>query len=90
MDTPEVIRGSVDGKKKYCRIPIRSKTAQTMIESCQTELDAEKILAMPHDLAVRTIDAIIDDWQYWYNRAGELFVRWAAYENMNDKGETQI
>ncbi len=74
MNEYEIIRGSVDGKEKYCRIPVRSKIAEQMAENDITELTAEKILEMPHDIAVRTIDAIMADWQYWLKRAGELFV----------------
>lgn len=47
----EIIRGTIDGKQKYCRIPIRSKLAETIMDDEDTELSAEKILAMPHDKA---------------------------------------
>lgn len=69
-----IIRGTINGKNKYCRIPIRSKLAETMIEDEETNLSAEKILAMPHDKAIKTIDAIMQDWLYWLKRAGELWV----------------
>lgn len=74
MDEYKVIRGEIDGQAKYCRIPIRSKTADIMQEIGIDELNAEKILEMPHDTAVRTIDAIMHDWKYWLNRANELFI----------------
>ena len=32
MNEFEIIRGAIDGKEKYCRIPIRSKIAETMVE----------------------------------------------------------
>lgn len=70
----EIIRGTIDGKQKYCRIPIRSKLAETIMDDEDTELSAEKILAMPHDKAAAVIDAIIQDWLYWLTRAGELWV----------------
>ena len=85
-DECEIIRGEIDGKKKYCRIPIRSRTIEQMQVSGVAELSAETILAMPHDEAARTIDAIVEDWSYWLRRANELFVRWAAQEA--GKGET--
>lgn len=69
-----VIRGEIGGKAKYCRIPIRSKIADVMQESDIYELNAGKILEMPHDQAIRTIDAIVEDWRYWLNRANELFI----------------
>ena len=70
----EIIRGTINGKAKYCRIPIRSKTAEQMQQNGITELSAETILAMPHDSAAKVIDAIIADWAYWLRRANELFV----------------
>jgi hypothetical protein len=76
----EIIRGTVDGQAKYCRIPVRSKTAEQMQEVGVAELSAETILEMPHDLAVKTIDAILADWQYWLKRANELFVLWAGLQ----------
>lgn len=85
MDEYEIIRGSVDGKNKYCRIPIRSKTAAQMEENGLTEISSEKILAMPHDMAANTIDAIIDDWSYWLKRANELFVMWAACQSSREE-----
>ena len=75
MSEFEIIRGSVDGKEKYCRIPIRSKTAELMVSEGTDELNAATILSMPHQQAVNTIDAIIADWMYWLKRAGELFVQ---------------
>lgn len=74
MDEFEIIRGTVKGKEKYCRIPVRSRTAELMQEADVAELSAEAILSMPHDAAVRVIDAIIDDWAYWLRRANELFI----------------
>lgn len=74
MDKYGIVRGEINGKAKYCRIPIRSKTAEQMQQNNIGELSAEKILEMPHDVAARTIDAIIDDWAYWLRRANELFV----------------
>ena len=70
----EVIRGEIDGQKKYCRIPIRSKIYETVMEDESTELSAETILAMPHEKAAAVIDAIMEDWLYWLKRAGELWV----------------
>ena len=62
---PSVIRGTINGKAKYCRIPVRSKIYEQMQES--GEFSAETILAMPHEKAVAVIDAI--------RRAGEYFVQ---------------
>ncbi len=76
----EIIRGSVDGKQKYCRIPVRSKIAETMMEKEIYNLNAEAILAMPKQEAALCIDAIVSDWQYWLVRAGELFIRCQAAE----------
>ena len=70
---PSVIRGTINGKAKYCRIPVRSKIYEQMQES--GELSAETILAMPHEKAVAVIDAIMADWFYWMRRAGEYFVQ---------------
>ncbi len=70
----EIIRRKIDGEQKYCRIPIRSKLAETIMDNTDTELSAEKILAMPHDKAAAVIDAIMRDWLYWMKRAGELWV----------------
>lgn len=74
MEEYEIIRGDIDGAHKYCRIPIRSRLAEQMAEDDITELTAKTILAMPHDQAIRVIDAIVADWQYWLKRANELFV----------------
>ena len=68
----EVIRGELDGQKKYCRIPIRSKLYETVMEDENTELSAESILAMPHEKAAAVIDAIVEDWLYWLKIAGKL------------------
>ena len=70
---PQVIRGTINGKAKYCRIPVRSKLYELMQES--GELSAETILAMPHEKAAAVIDAIMSDWMYWMRRAGEYFVQ---------------
>lgn len=70
----EIIRGTINGEQKYCRIPIRSKLAETIMDDTNTELSAEKILAMPNDKAAAVIDAIMQDWLYWMKRAGELWV----------------
>ena len=70
---PSVIRGTINGKAKYCRIPVRSKLYDLMQES--EELSAETILAMPHEKAVAVIDAIMSDWMYWMRRAGEYFIQ---------------
>ncbi len=75
---PQIIRGTIDGKAKYCRIPVRSKLYETMQEG--GELSAEAILAMPHEKAVVVIDAIMADWFYWMRRAGEYFVQLAPQE----------
>ena len=83
----KVIRDSINGKKKYCRIPIRSRMAEVMQESGIYELNAEKILEMPHDTAIRTIDAILYDWKYWLNRANELFVILGGMETDKEKGK---
>lgn len=94
----EILRGKVDGKEKYCRIPIRSKVADVIYEEGISELSAEKILEMPHSTAINTIDAIIEDWCYWLGRANELFVlrrgqieaqRWIPVsERLPEKGAT--
>ena len=67
----EIIRGEIDGQKKYCRIPIRSKLFEAIMEDATTELSADAILNMPHDKAAAVIMA---DWMYWLRRAGELWV----------------
>ena len=74
MNEFEIIRGAIDGKEKYCRIPIRSKIAETMVEDGKSELSAAAILSMPREHAERTIDAIMQDWLYWLKRANELYV----------------
>lgn len=74
MSEFEIIRGEIDGKAKYCRIPIRSKIAETMMEDGKFELSADAILSMPREQAARTIDAIMQDWLYWLKRANELYV----------------
>lgn len=74
MNEPGVIRGAVDGQEKYCRIPIRSRLYESVMEDEKTELSAEMILSMPHDKAAAVIDAIMADWIYWLKRAGELWV----------------
>ena len=51
MSECEIIRGAIDGKKKYCRIPIRSRTAERMQEDGVAELSAEAILDMPREQA---------------------------------------
>lgn len=70
---PSVIRGTINGKAMYCRIPVRSKLFELMQES--GDLSAETILAMPHEKAVAVIDAIMHDWLFWMPRAGEYFVQ---------------
>ena len=70
---PEIIRGTIEGVKKYCRIPIRSKLYELMQDD--GELTADKILSMPHEKAITVIDAIMADWMYWMRRAGEYFVQ---------------
>lgn len=72
-EQPGVIRGTINGKALYCRLPVRSKLYETMQNG--GELSAEKILAMPHEKAVAVIDAIMFDWLYWMRRAGEYFVQ---------------
>lgn len=74
MSEFEIIRGAIDSKEKYCRIPVRSKIAETMMEDGKSELSADAILDMPREQAARTIDAIMQDWLYWLKRAGELYV----------------
>lgn len=76
----EIIRGSINGKQKYCRIPIRSITAERMMEKRLYELNAETILSMPKQDAIVIIDAIVSDWKYWMTRANELFIRCEAVE----------
>ena len=85
----EIIRGSVDGKNKYCRLPIRRKIlAETMMEKGIFDLNAETILTLPKQEAVLCIDAIVSDWQYWLVRAGELFIRCKAAEAaLAEKGD---
>lgn len=85
----EIIRETIEGQAKYCRIPIRSKTAGQMMAEGVAELSAETILTMPHDTAVRTIDAIIEDWSYWVRRANELFVMWAGLHESAQREEGQ-
>lgn len=72
----EIIRGTIDGVAKYCRIPVRSKLFETIQDG--GKLSAESILAMPHDKAAAVIDAIMSDWFYWMRRAGEYFVQLQA------------
>lgn len=74
MSDYEIIRGTISGQKKYCRIPIRSKTAELLTKDGISELSAEAILDMPREQAARTIDTIIADWAYWLKRANTLFV----------------
>ena len=78
---PKVIRGAVNGKNMYCRIPIRSKLAETMMEDDTTKINAELILAMPHDQAVKVLDAIMEDWMYWLKRSAELYVQARVMRN---------
>ena len=85
----EVIRGTINGKEKYCRLPIRSKLAETMMLDETTELSAEKILSMPHDKAAAVIDAIMQDWLYWLKRAGELWVLTRGVEKDVISGKEQ-
>lgn len=80
MNEYEVIRGEVDGARKYCRIPIRSNVAMQMEQADIVELNADIILSMPHDQAAKLIDAIMQDWLYWLRRSGEMFVRLQALE----------
>ena len=65
MSNQGVIRGTIDGQEKYCRIPIRSRLYESVMEDNTTELSSEAILAMPHDKAAAVIDAIMADWLYW-------------------------
>ena len=74
MSNQGVIRGTIDGQEKYCRIPIRSRLYESVMEDNTTELSSGAILAMPHDKAAAVIDAIMADWLYWLKRAGELWV----------------
>ena len=74
MSEPGIIRGTIDGQEKYCRVPIRSRLYETVMDDETTELSAEAILSMPHDKAAAVIDAIMADWLYWLKRAGELWV----------------
>ena len=85
MNKQGVIRGSIDGQEKYCRIPIRSRLYESVMEDEKTELSAEMILSMPHDKAVAVIDAIMADWLYWLKRAGEL---WVLTRNNKENAET--
>ena len=81
---PQVIRGTINGKAKYCRIPVKSRLYETMQEG--RELSAEVILSMPHEKAVAVIDAIMSDWLYWMRRAGEYFVQLSG---ITEDGETK-
>ena len=81
---PSVIRGTINGKAKYCRIPVRSKIYEQMQES--GEFSAETILAMPHEKAVTVIDALLYDWMYWMRRAGEYFIQ--LQHQAAEEGET--
>lgn len=90
MSEFEIIRETIDGKAKYCRIPIRSRTAVQMQESGIVELSAESILAMPYEAAVKTIDAILEDWLYWLKRANELFVLWAGLQEIQNEKEQHL
>lgn len=90
MGEYEVIRGSIDGKVKYARIPIRSKTAEMMQENNISELNAENILSMPYEQAVRTIDAIVADWMYWLKRAGEMFIQIQGLQKEEDGMEAAV
>ena len=42
MSEFEIIRGTVEGKEKYCRIPLRSKTGDLMQNEGIDELSSEK------------------------------------------------
>ena len=85
---PQIIRGTIDGTAKYCRIPVRSKLYETMQEG--GELSAEAILAMPHEKAVVVIDTIMADWFYWMRRAGEYFVQLAPQETARMTEEEEL
>ena len=77
----EIIRGTINGKAKYCRIPIRRKSVLLDMGGAEDDaiyLSAEKILALPHEEAAKIIDGIVSDWKYWLNRANELFVLYYA------------
>ena len=87
MSDPGVIRGTIDGQEKYCRIPIRSRLYESVMEDDTTELSAEAILAMPHDKAAAVIDAIMSDWLYWLKRAGEL---WVLTHNSAEEAEAAL
>lgn len=82
---PSVIRGKIDGREKYCRIPIRSKTAEIMMRDELWELNADTILSMPAEQAAAVIDAIVEDWMYWLRRAGELWARVTASERLESQ-----
>ena len=75
MSDPGVIRGTINGQEKYCRIPIRSRLYESVMEDNTTELSSEAILAMPHDKAAAVIDAIMADWLYWLKRAADAQFR---------------
>lgn len=79
---PSVIRGTINGKAKYCRLPVRNKLYELMQED--VEFSAETILAMPHEKAVAVIDAIVADWLYWMRRAGEYFVQLPSKQPKED------
>lgn len=87
MSEPGVIRGTIAGHEKYCRIPIRSRLYESVMEDDTTELSAEAILAMPHDKAAAVIDAIMSDWLYWLKRAGEL---WVLTRNSAEEAEAAL
>lgn len=82
----EIIRGTINGKAKYCRIPVRSKVFEICQKDDLWEISAETVLAMPEDQAKLIVDAIIADWMYWLRRSAELFVRVQALEGGSDYG----
>ena len=85
QEKPSTIRGTIKGKLKYQRIPIRSK----FYEQCANlgEVNAEKILEMDRETASRVIDALVEDWMYWLKRANELYILNQAYQRERSSTE---
>lgn len=78
---PKTIRGSIKGKMKYQRIPIRSKFYEQCMEM-NGEVNADTILDLPREKAAEIINALVEDWMYWLKRAGELYIMNRANERI--------
>ncbi len=66
---------------KYCRSS--SKPVNTMMKELVSEINAEYILALPHERAVKLIDGIVNDWMYWVKKAVELRILIEAHERVD-------